>query len=94
MHRFQPDTALFAGTHSVLVAIGRKKTAIMEDSVEVWFHTEYPNGKDLMPRLARFGSVYAGAVTLDQIGNYTFMVHLVRGDDTPAITFQTRMEKP
>jgi len=74
-------------THEVVVHAVDTMTGNPVQEAEVWFHIIYPSKRNLMPRLNQQDDLFFGQLDLREKGTYTFMVHIIRDDETPETTF-------
>jgi len=75
------------GTHEVVVHVLDTMTGKSVRGTEVWFHIIYPSKRNLMPRLNQQDDLFFGQLDLREKGTYTFMVHIIRDDETLETTF-------
>lgn len=80
------------GTHCVMVSVRTRNTKKPIDKAEVWFHIIYPGKRNLMPKLANRGEVYAGEIDLSEKGRYTMMTHVTVGEKNPVMKFKYRVK--
>ena len=81
-----------AASHRVTVAVTDTARNVSVSDAEVWFHIIYPSGKNLMPQLIARGELFEQDIELSERGTYTFMVHIIREDETPEATFTYSLE--
>lgn len=87
-----PSGGDVAATHRVTVAVSDTVAGTAVLDAEVWFHIIYPSGRNLMPQLPARRDVFEQDVPLSEKGSYTFMVHVIREDETPEVTFTLNLE--